>query len=276
MIINTPETWIKHFPVPGPDTHKYTRGHLIILGGDHMTGAARLASEAAMRIGAGLCTIVAPESAANIYQNGAPHILFESLQEKSSFKCHLDDPRRLAAIIGPGAGLDDTDSLRELILSALVLKKPMVLDADALTAFKDHSADLFNALHFDCVLTPHHGEFFRLFGSDKEPTIEIVREAAKRAGANILLKGKETMIATPAGDYAINTHSSPYLATAGSGDVLAGMIGGLLAQKMIPFHAACAAAWIHGDAAIHSGPGLVAPDLIGQIPIVLGTLMMDQ
>jgi NAD(P)H-hydrate epimerase len=255
--------------------HKYTRGHLVILGGGRMTGAARLASEAAMRIGAGLCTIIAPENAANIYKNGAPHILFEPLAESNSFERHFKDPGRAAAIIGPGAGLDDSESLRRLVLNALSLKKPIILDADALTAFKDHAPDLFGALHPDCVLTPHHGEFLRIFGSDKATTIDSIRNIASQVGANILLKGKETIIASPEGDYVVNTHASPYLATAGSGDVLAGMIGGLLAQKMNPFHAASAAAWIHGDAALRYGPGLIAPDIIDRIPAVLRGLMPD-
>ncbi|HEY8189948.1 MAG TPA: NAD(P)H-hydrate dehydratase [Micavibrio sp.] len=272
MNANTPETWINQFPVPDPDMHKYTRGHLVILGGGRMTGAARLASEAAMRIGAGLCTIMAPDSAANIYKNGAPHILFEPLAELNDFECRFKDPGSAAAIIGPGAGLDDGESLRKLIVNALSLKKPLVLDADALTVFKDRASDLFNALHPDCVLTPHHGEFFRLFGAGKAMTTDGIRDIANQIGANILLKGKETIIASPLGDYAINTHASPYLATAGSGDVLAGMIGGLLAQKMSAFHAACAAAWIHGDAALRYGPGLVAPDIIDQIPAVLRSL----
>lgn len=273
MNVNTPQLWRHLIPEPSKNSHKFERGHIIILGGLQMTGAARLASEAAMRMGAGLCTIVAPVTSACVYQASAAHILFESLEDHNSFTTHFEDQRRTAAIIGPGAGLESPDSLRNLVLESLSLKKPVILDADALTVFSDHAPDLFSALHSDCILTPHEGEFTRLFPGLENTKAHRAIEAAKQSGAIIVLKGAETVIAAPDGKYVMNNHSSPYLATAGSGDVLAGMIGGLVAQKMQPLYAACAACWMHGDIAIKYGPGLVAPDIIQQIPNVFKAMV---
>lgn len=272
MNVNTPELWKNLLPTPDQNAHKYMRGHLVILGGTHMTGAARLASEAGMRMGAGLCTIIAPNSVGEIYKKGAPHIMFEALQKPDDFTPHFNDPRRTAAIIGPGAGLDNPDNLKKIILGALALKKPVVLDADAITVFADDPEKLFSALHDKIILTPHTGEFARLFGTIPGTRTEQALFAAKKSGAIILLKGPETTIATPDGRCVTNTHASPYLATAGSGDVLTGMIGGLLAQGMEPFAAASAATWMHGDAAIRFGAGLVAPDIIQMIATVIQAL----
>lgn len=226
-----------------------------------------------MRMGAGLCTIVAPVASACVYQTSAAHIIFEPLENQNHFTAYFKDQRRTAAIIGPGAGLKNQRPLKNLILKSLSLRKPVILDADALTVFKDHTSDLFKALHSDCILTPHEGEFVKLFPSVEGTKTERAAKAAQQSGAIIVLKGAETIVAAPDGRYLINTHSSPYLATAGSGDVLAGMMGGLVAQKMQPFYAACAAIWMHGDIAIKYGPGLVAPDIIQQIPNILKTTL---
>lgn len=242
----------------------------MVLGGERMTGAARLASEAAMRIGAGLCSIAASPKVATVYQSAAPHILYEPLPAITDFSARFADSKRNAAVIGPGIGHDDAENLRKMVLDVLALKKPLVLDADALTVFEGVPETLFAALYNQCVLTPHEGEFLKLFGPIPGSKRERAIAAARQAGAIILLKGAETIIATPDGHCIINDHVSPYLATAGAGDVLAGMIGGLLAQGMESFSAACAAAWIHGDVALRHGAGLIAPDLIGGIP---GTLM---
>lgn len=238
-----------------------------------MTGAARLASEAAMRMGAGLCTIVAPESAVSVYQASAPHILFEPLKEWKFFYNHLKDPRRKAAMIGPGAGSENAHSLKKLVLNALSLKKPVLLDADALTVFGGDAETLFRDLYPGCVLTPHEGEFTQLFADIKGTKKERAMNAATRAGAVVVLKGAETVIASPDGECVVNTHSSPYLATAGSGDVLAGMVAGFLTQGVKPFDAACASVWMHGEAGIRFGPGLVAPDIITEIPHILKSLI---
>jgi NAD(P)H-hydrate epimerase len=262
MTENTPDLWRSKIPVPSPDGHKYDRGHLIVVGGSRLTGAARLAGEAAMRMGAGLCTIVADPKAQLTYQEGAPHLMFEPMSAQ-----FLDDPRRNAVVIGPGA---DEEGLRELVLEILATGKAAVLDASALTCFKDDRQALVKALHSGAVLTPHEGEFKRLF-----PDLPGAPEAAKLTGATVLLKGAETVIASPAGQVIVNRHASPYLATAGSGDVLAGMIGGLLAQGVEGFDAACMAAWMHGEAALRHGPGLVAPDLVAGIPAVLAELIAE-
>lgn len=270
-ILNMPALWADLIPVPGPKTHKYMRGHAVILGGERLTGAARLASEAAMRIGAGLCTIVTAAAAQDVYRQGAAHIMVETCASLSQFSAHLGDPRRNAVLIGPGAGQDDPAGLKAAVLETLALRRKTVLDADALNVFAGDTKDFFGALHENCVLTPHEGEFSRLFGGNQG--LDRVIEAARLCKAVVLHKGADTMIAHPDGRVVVNRHSSPFLATAGAGDVLAGLITGLLAQGVPAFDAACAAAWIHGAAGIRIGPGLVAPDLIARIPEILSELM---
>lgn len=274
-IENDASLWAHKIPVPGEDAHKYARGHAVLLGGSRMTGAARMAAEAAMRIGAGVCTIVADSAAADIYRAGAPHILYEPLGSLSRFASdHLADPRRNAALIGPGAGRTDDKGLRHAVLESLVTRKALVLDADALNVFEGQTADFFTALHENVVLTPHEGEFSRLFGPLSGQKGEDAAAAARKTEAIILLKGAETVIAHPDGRVVVNRHASPYLASAGTGDVLAGMIAGLMAQGVEAFTAACAAVWIHGEAAIRHGPGLVAPDLVAALPGVLQDIVL--
>lgn len=267
---NSPPLWQDQIPVPSKDGHKYDRGHAVIWGGPRMTGAARLASQAAMRIGAGICTIVAPKDTQFIYQVEAPHILFEPLE--SDFTNHISDPRRNAVLIGPGAGLDAADSLRDTIEKTAKTGKSLVIDADGLNCFENNTDRLYKILHEKCVLTPHEGEFTRIFPHLQGSKTERAQQAAQLTGAVILLKGAETIIAHPNGTVVINDHASPYLATAGAGDVLAGIITGLLAQNMPIYEATCAATWIHGEAAINLGPGLIAPDLINQIPAIINRL----
>jgi hydroxyethylthiazole kinase-like uncharacterized protein yjeF len=266
---NVPRLWSATIPLPGVNSHKYSRGHAVILGGARMTGAARLASLACMRMGAGLCTIVADPSVAAVYQGGAPHVLYEPLTDWTE---HLKDPRRNAVLLGPGAGQDEADALRAKILGSVSSSRYLVLDADALNVFAGRATELFAALNDHCVLTPHEGEFTRLFGEMPGTREDRALAAATLSGAVVVLKGAETVIAHPDGRVVVNDHSSPHLATAGSGDVLSGMILGLLAQGMPGFEAACAAVWIHGEAGLRFGPGLVAPDIIEQIPGILREL----
>lgn len=268
-ISNSPALWVQSIPVPGPESHKYMRGHVALLGGDRLTGAARLASEAAMRIGAGLCTIVTSDAASTVYREAAPHIMVEVYDALARFSAHLDDPRRNAVLIGPGAGRDDPEGLKTAVLETLALHRGVVLDADALSVFAGEANRLFAALYDNCVLTPHEGEFERLFGMLPGASSERAVAAARASQAVVVLKGAETVIAHPDGRVVVNRHASPYLASAGTGDVLAGMIAGLMAQGVEAFTAACAAVWIHGEAAIRHGPGLVAPDLVAAIPGVL-------
>ena len=269
---NCPILWGNKMPKMKKGGHKYSRGHAVILGGTRMTGAARMASEAAMRAGAGLCTVVASAEAASVYQRGAPHILYETLHGYGDFIHHIQDGRRNVAVMGPGAGLEDTEGLRGAVMAVLATGKPVVLDADALTCFSDVPETLFSALHSKCVLTPHEGEFGRLFADMEGGRLEMAQDAALFTGATIVLKGADTVIAHMGQKSVVNIHATPWLATAGSGDVLAGIIAGLMAQGMPSFEAACAAVWIHGEAGERKGAGLVAPDIIEEIPAVLSDL----
>lgn len=198
--------------------------------------------------------------------------MFEPYKNLSDFPSHFLDARRTTCIIGPGAGKDNAEELRTAVLGVLKLKKPVLLDADALNVFESMTDELFPALHENCVLTPHEGEFLRLFPHLKGTREERAAQAAKLSGANVLLKGAETVIASPSGEIIVNDHATPWLATAGAGDVLAGMIGGLLAQGMASFKACGAAAWLHGEAGIKLGAGLVAPDIITAIPEIIKPL----
>ncbi len=266
MAENCPALWMDAFPVLEPGAHKYKRGHLLVVGGEKMTGAARLAARAARRIGAGLATIVTKSSAFDIYAKGDPGTMVETADTAGEFETALDDPRRNAVVIGPGASVEaDT---RKRCLAALKYGKAVVLDADGISCFQDDPSVLFAAIDGPTVLTPHEGEFARLFTvvGDK---ISRARSAAKISGAVILLKGPDTIIASPDGRISINANAPADLATAGSGDVLAGIIGGLLAQGMPVFEAAAAGAWIHGACGAHLGRGLIAEDLCEAIPDVI-------
>lgn len=266
---NNPNIWLPHLPKPAMDGHKYDRGHLIVLGGADMTGAARLVSEAGMRMGCGVCTIVSSPAVKDIYLKGVPHVMFEPCENLGKFPLHLKDARRTAFVAGPGAGRKDDEALRQAVLGALGTKKAAVLDADALNIFEDYPERLFNALGGHCMLTPHEGEFSRLFPALEGSKEKRAAAAARQSGAIVLLKGAETVIASPDGRIVVNDHASPWLATAGAGDVLAGMAGSLMAQKMDSFMAGCAAVWMHGEAALRFGPGLTAPDIIAGIPGIL-------
>lgn len=266
---NAAALWLEVFPEPRLDDHKYRRGHAVILGGSQMTGAARLAGEAARRVGAGLLTILAAPEAAPIYAMAAPGHLVRVLPPDGPIpEAILRDPRVTALLIGPGAGLEGT---RQRVLGALAAGKPLVLDADALTVFADQPASLLAALTGADVLTPHEGEFARLFGGEGGK-LERARAAATRAHCVVLVKGADTVIVGPDGRSIINANAPADLASGGTGDVLAGMILGLRAQGMPAFEAAAAAAWLHGAAAAAFGPGLIAEDLPPALPPLLATL----
>ncbi|HEY8874978.1 MAG TPA: NAD(P)H-hydrate dehydratase [Stellaceae bacterium] len=273
---NHPDWWRDYFPWPGPLSHKYTRGHALVSGGAVMTGAGRLSARAAARIGAGLVTVAAPDSAFAVYAAALTGILVQPVSGIAAFRGLLADRRRNAALIGPGAGLGP--ETREKVLAILDAGKQAVLDADALSVFADDPQVLFSAIRSTKtptpVLTPHEGEFARLFGRPKEFSgkLDRARRAAGTSGAVVLLKGPDTVVAAPDGRAAISEGAPAELATAGSGDVLAGMIVGLLAQGMPGFEAAAAAAWLHADAASRLGPGLVAEDLIEALPAALAAL----
>ena len=273
--VNGPALWRERFPWPQAESHKYARGHVVVAGGDSMTGAARLASHAALRAGAGLVTIFSPPGAGAIYRAGHSGVLVRDIVSLAAFAEALADRRLSTFVLGPGLG--GGESTRAMVAAALAAGRDHVLDADALSAFAGDSQSLFAAIAQAgaCVLTPHDGEFARLFGdlaSLPGGKLARVRAAAQRAGAVVVLKGPDTVIAAPDGRAAINANAPPTLATAGAGDVLAGFIAGLLAQGMPGWHAAGAGVWLHGAAAAAFGPGLIAADIADILPTVLRDL----
>ncbi len=257
---NGPGLW--RLPAPNAAAHKYTRGHVTILGGAAMTGAARLAAGAAHRAGAGLVTIAAPDAAsAAVYRAGDPGILVT----EDSVAALLAEARRQVWLVGPGLPPDAaTRALVRALVGPLVApRRQVVADAGALAACTP--ADLAGV----AVLTPHAGEFAQVFGPIGLDKPAAARAAAALTGAVVLLKGADTVIAAPCGRVAINANAPPGLATGGTGDVLAGTIAALLAQGMDPFAAAAAAAWLQGEAARRHGPGLVAAALITLLPLAM-------
>jgi hydroxyethylthiazole kinase-like uncharacterized protein yjeF len=245
---NLPELW--RIPAPDPRSHKYSRGHVTIVGGATMTGAARLAADAARRAGAGLVTIAARGSG-DIYRAGSPGVLVSD----AALPELLEDTRREVWVCGPGLGIEAARQTLPVLLSA---GRRVVADADVFSAF----AGVPDALRGAAVLTPHAGEFARAFGVVGTDRIAAVRAASVRTGATVLLKGADSVVAAPNGQAAINVCAPPWLATAGSGDVLSGLIAGLLAQGMPAWEAAAAGAFLHGRAGSIAGEGLVAEDLL--------------
>jgi ADP-dependent NAD(P)H-hydrate dehydratase / NAD(P)H-hydrate epimerase len=266
---NGPMLWGGKFPVPTAPGHKYSRGHAVVVsGGKAHTGAARLAALAALRGGAGLVTLATPRDALDINAAANLAVMVRPIDAAAEFEAMLSDPRFNAAAIGPGAGVGL--HTREMTLAALAGPRGVVIDADALTSFADDANVLFAALSKSrsAVLTPHSGEFHRLFDKSLKDRpaavaskLSATRAAAGIAGAVVVHKGADTVIAAPDGRAAINANAPPWLATAGTGDVLAGLITGLLAQGMPAFEAAAAAVWIHGEAAAAAGPGMISEDL---------------
>jgi NAD(P)H-hydrate epimerase len=266
---NDPALWLADLPRPLPGANKYTRGHALISGGYPMTGAARMAARAAARAGAGLVTIAVSETALPIYAAALTSIMVVPVATPDDFDRLLLDHRITAFLIGPGAGVGEQTQARALAM--LGSGRATLLDADAITSFQDDPAALDRAIIGPCVMTPHEGEFKRVFdaGGDK---LTRTRAAAVRSGAVIVLKGTDTVIAAPDGRAIINANAPPTLATAGSGDVLGGIVLGLLAQGMEPFIAAAAGVWLHGAAANAFGQGLLAEDLPDLLPGVLQRL----
>ena len=270
---NGPGLWLDAFPWPATAAYKHSRGWLMVVSGPMShTGAARLASRAGLRIGAGLATVLSPPDALAVNAGALEAVMVAPFGNEGE----LADAaaRATAAVIGPAAGVGLATHANVLALAET--GAALVVDADALTSFRAEPERLFRALDARDVLTPHPGEFERVFPGllkSSPERIAAARTAAERAGAVVLLKGPDTVIAAPDGRAAVNTNGTPWLATAGSGDVLAGFIGGLLAQGMASFEAACAAAWIHAEAGAAFGPGLIAEDLPELAPEVLGRLL---
>ena len=277
---NAPAFWSAAFPRPDARGHKYSRGHAVVVsGGASTTGAARLAARGALRAGAGLVTIASPREALAINAAESLAVMVRPVDGPAELGEFLGDRRRNAVVLGPGGGVGP--GMREKALTALASNAAVVLDADALTSFAEHSnalADAIRKRRENVVLTPHEGEFSRLFKKISEDhksnsKLEKARLAAEFCGAVVVYKGADTVVAAPDHRATIAENGPPSLATAGSGDVLAGIIGGLMAQGMPAFEAACAGVWLHGDAATEFGPGLIAEDLPDMLPRVYRRLL---
>ena len=288
---NRPSLWRAQFPSPRLDGHKYTRGHAVVVSGPaESTGAARLGARGALRMGAGLVTVAGSATATAINATHLTAIMVKALGNDRALAEFLADERHNAVLIGPGAGVGAQTAAT--VLAVLASPAAAVLDADALTSFAPAEGEepvratgfgfvlrgaelgptpegLFKAIKgrpAPVVLTPHEGEFKRLFGETAGSKLDRAREAAALSGAAVILKGADTVIAAPDGRAAINDNAPPWLATAGAGDVLAGFVCGLLAQRMSAWEAACAAVWLHGKCATAFGPGLIAEDLPEALP----------
>jgi NAD(P)H-hydrate epimerase len=245
----------------------------VVSGPAHATGAARLGARGALRAGAGLVTVASPLDAVTVNAVHLTAIMLKPFEAEQGLAALLADERKNAVLLGPGAGVGEATC--RLAEAALASQASVVLDADALTSFAGDLARLTRAIGSrtaPAVLTPHDGEFQRLFGDVAGSRLDRARHGARESGAVVLLKGPDTVVADPGGRAAISTNAPPWLATAGSGDVLAGFITGLLAQGMPAFEAAAAAAWLHGEAARDFGPGLIAEDLPESLPAVLARL----
>jgi len=270
--VNAPGLWRSGFPWPQPDGHKYSRGHAVVVSGPaYSTGAARLGARGALRVGAGLVTVASPRDALLVNAAQLTSIMVRECDDDRGLAQLLEDRRMNAVLIGPGIGVGERT--KAMVLAALASTAAIVLDADAITSFAAAPQNLFASIRdrsAPVVLTPHDGEFVRLFGDIEDKSkLERARDAAARSGAVVILKGPDTVVAAPDGRASINATTSPFLATAGTGDVLAGMVLGLLAQGMEGFQSASAAVWLHGAAAENFGPGLIAEDLPEMLPQVL-------
>jgi ADP-dependent NAD(P)H-hydrate dehydratase / NAD(P)H-hydrate epimerase len=279
--VNDPSLWGSAFPLPKPEGHKYSRGHAVVVsGGLSTTGAARLAARGALRAGAGLVTIASPRDALAVNAAANLAVMVRPVDGATELAEFLADRRRNAVVLGPGGGVGP--AMRDEVRAVLQSEAAAVLDADALTSFADDPEALFGDIAARAgratVLTPHEGEFSRLFSKINQDSkvhgkLQRAQAAAKLSGAVVLLKGPDTVVAAPDGRASIADNAPPTLATAGAGDVLAGMIAGLMAQGMPAFEAASAAVWLHGEAASAFGPGLISEDLPEALPAVFCRLI---
>jgi len=269
---NDPSRWLGEYPWPAVNAYKTTRGRLVVVSGDAWsTGAARLSARAALRVGAGLVTLLSPPEALMVNAGHLEAVMLKSFETEVELEAIASNVE--VAVIGPAAGVNEATLSNVLALART--GAALVVDADALSVFRDEPEELFSALDRDDVLTPHPGEFERIFPGVLKASPERItaaRTAAARAQAIVVLKGSDTVICGPDGRAAVNVNGTPWLATAGSGDVLAGLIGGLIAQGMGSFDAACAGVWIHAECGEAFGPGLISEDLPGLVPMVLKRL----
>lgn len=274
-IENLPQFWGPQFRRPNFQSQKFQRGVVgAVTGPRFATGAARLSARGALRAGAGLVTLLSPMSAADENASHSTSIMVRVVETPDDVAGFLSDPRVTAVLIGPGASVGEMTAAK--VMAVLNSEAAAILDADALTSFENAGQSLFDALRPEDIITPHVGEFMRLFGGLIEPSaarLVAARAAAVKAGCIVVLKGADTIVAAPDGRASINTNAPPDLATAGSGDVLAGFMAGLRAQGMPGFEAACAGVWLHGACAQSVGPGLIAEDLTEALPSVYRQLL---
>jgi hydroxyethylthiazole kinase-like uncharacterized protein yjeF len=280
---NVPDVWGSLFPIPQTGGHKYSRGHAVVVsGGIASTGAARLAARGALRAGAGLVTIASPREALVVNASASLAVMVREADGAEGLKALLHDPRINAVVLGPGGGVGP--EMRRKVEISLAGKRTVILDADALTSFGDNPKELFTILsnhpQSTAIHTPHEGEFSRLFSSidgisTVKQKLEVCISASHETGGIVVLKGADTVVAAPDGRAMIADNAPAYLASAGAGDVLAGIIAGLCAQGMPAFEAAAAGVWVHGEAARLFGPGLIAEDLTEALPEVYRRLFAE-
>ena len=272
--INSLTLWLNNFPWKKKKDHKYSRGKLIIFGSQlNMTGSTILSAEAALRVGTGSVKIICSKKTLPIYSSKFPSVLKEEINTLFSLKKLIVKEKNSIFLIGPGAGVNQLTKKR----TKLILKnsKYAVIDADALTCFKNNPKELYNLLDKNKIITPHIKEFHTIFPmiNKKISNYEKIVKASKICKCNIVLKGTNTLISSPTENIVLNKHTSSELAVIGSGDVLSGIIASLVGKnKLTPFLACCAAVWIHGDIAKKFGPGLIAEDIVKNIPNVLRKL----
>ena len=268
---NSPSLWLEHFPRPLPEYNKYDCGYVVIGGGGiASTGAARISASCALRSGAGLVSIACDKESLPIYASSLQAVMTKIADSTEEFAKLIEDKKVKAIALGSGAGV--TEKTKEFVLVTLANNKPVVIDADAITIFSDNPQLLFSSIKSSCIMTPHEGEFKRLFGAfidGQENRESRAQQAARLSGAVVILKGANTVIAAPDGRIVVNYDAPAYLATAGTGDALAGICAGLLAQGMPAFEAGCAAVWLHTQTALKFGVGLIAEDIADLLPTVL-------
>ena len=272
--INSSKLWLNKFPWKKKNDHKYSRGKLVIFGSQpNMIGSTILSSEAALRVGTGSVKIICSKKTLPIYSLKFPSVLKEEINNLNFLKKLVIKEKNSIFLIGPGAGSNQlTKKITKLILKNI---KHVIVDADALTCFKNNPKELYGLLDKNKIITPHIKEFHTIFPkiNKKITNYEKIIKASKTCNCNIVLKGTKTLICSPSGNIVLNNHTSSELAVIGSGDVLCGIIASLVGKnKLTPFLACCAAVWIHGDIAKKFGPGLIAEDIVKSIPNILKNL----
>ncbi|MFV0432211.1 MAG: NAD(P)H-hydrate dehydratase [Alphaproteobacteria bacterium] len=270
---NTPELWMAKLPLPNKESHKHNRGHLLISGSREMTGASRLSARGARRMGCGLVYLAVPHEVAPIYMTDSPSNIVLRSEDSGAFRSAIRKSQATAILVGPG--MKESDTTREIIQRALHANVPTLIDAGGIGVFTNKPERLKKAITNQAVITPHMGEYEKLFGSDNKTAAQKALDMAKYLKATVVLKGSETYIATYDGRVAKTETANPWLAIGGTGDVLSGQIAALLAQGMDSFLAACAGVWFHRQAAEIIGVGLVAEDIPEHLMHVWKELLKD-